>query len=82
MVIDAPNAHAVDDAMVDLGLAVWNTATIHPVITLEEAVGAYPNDRYLHLVRYLGSWSLIHQRNGYGYPRHAAGNPRRVALTG
>jgi len=81
MVIDAPNAHAVDDAMVDLGLAVWNTATIHPVITLEEAVGAYPNDRYLHVVRCLRGWGLVGQWNGDGYPRHAAGNPRRVALT-
>ena len=42
IVIDAPNSHAVDDAMVDLGLAVWNTATIYPVITLEEAVGGLP----------------------------------------
>ncbi len=37
IVIDAPNAHAVDDAMVDLGLAVWNTATTYPVITIQEA---------------------------------------------
>lgn len=37
LVIDAPGAHAVDDAMVDLGLAVWNTTTMYPVITLEEA---------------------------------------------
>lgn len=37
VVIDAPSAHAVDDALVDLGLAVWNTTTIYPVITLEEA---------------------------------------------
>ena len=42
LVIDAPNGHAVDDAIVDLGLAVWNTATIYPVITLEEAVGGLP----------------------------------------
>ena len=42
LVIDAPNAHAVDDALVDLGLAVWNTATIYPVVTLEEAVGGLP----------------------------------------
>ena len=42
IVIDAPNAHALDDAMVDLGLAVWNTTTIYPVITLEEAVGGLP----------------------------------------
>ena len=44
IVIDAPNAHAVDDATVDLGLAVWNTATFYPVITLEEAVGGLPSD--------------------------------------
>ena len=31
--------HAVDDAMIDLGLAVWNVSTIYPVITLDEAVG-------------------------------------------
>ena len=47
IVIGSPNAHAVDDAMVDLGLAVWNTATIYPVINLliinlEEAVGGLP----------------------------------------
>ena len=42
MVLDAPNAHALDDAMVDLGLAVWNTATTYPVITLEEAVEGLP----------------------------------------
>ncbi len=42
LVIDAPNAHAVDDAMVDLGLAVWNSATIYPVITLQEAVEGLP----------------------------------------
>ena len=33
---------ATPDAIVDLGLAVWNTATIYPVITLEEAVGGLP----------------------------------------
>ena len=38
VLIDAPSAHAVDDVMVDLGLAVWNTAAIYPVITLEEGV--------------------------------------------
>ena len=42
LVIDAPNGHALDDAIVDMGLAVWNTATIYPVITLEEAVGGRP----------------------------------------
>ena len=44
IVIDAPNAHALDDATVDLGLAVWNTATFYPVITLDEAVGGLPSD--------------------------------------
>ncbi len=43
IMLDAPNAHAVDDALVDLGLAVWNTATIYPVITLEEAVEGLPD---------------------------------------
>jgi len=38
LLVDAPSAHAVDDAMVDLGLAVWNTATMYPVITIEEGV--------------------------------------------
>ncbi len=38
ILLDGPNAHAVDDAAVDLGLALWNTNTIYPVITFEEAV--------------------------------------------
>ena len=38
ILLDGPNAHAVDDASVDLGLALWNTNTIYPVITFEEAV--------------------------------------------
>ena len=37
VLIDAPGAHAVDDAMVDLGLAVWNTSSIYPVITIQDA---------------------------------------------
>ena len=43
IMLDAPNAHAVDDALVDLGLAVWNTATIYPVITLDEAFEGLPD---------------------------------------
>ena len=35
---DGPDAHAVDDAVVDLGFAVWNTADIYPVIGLDDAV--------------------------------------------
>ncbi len=38
LLIDGPDAHSVDDAVVDLGFAVWNTADIYPVITIEEAV--------------------------------------------
>ena len=38
VLIDGPSAHAVDDCMIGLGLAVWNTTTMYPVITLEEAV--------------------------------------------
>lgn len=37
VVMDAPDAHALDSALVDLGLAVWNTTTIYPVITIGEA---------------------------------------------
>ncbi len=38
VVVDGPNGHAVDELMVDLGLAAWNTNTMYPVITLQEAV--------------------------------------------
>ena len=38
VVVDGPSAHAVDELMVDLGLAAWNTTTMYPVITLQEAV--------------------------------------------
>ena len=38
ILLDGPNAHAVDDATVDLGMALWNTTTIYPVTTFEEAV--------------------------------------------
>ena len=43
ILIDGPNAHAVDDAIVDLGFAVWNTSTFYPVITLDEAMGGLPD---------------------------------------
>ena len=38
VVVDGPNAHVVDELMIDLGLAAWNTTTTYPVITLQEAV--------------------------------------------
>ena len=43
LLIDGPDAHAVDDTVVDLGFAVWNTAELFPVITLEEAVTGLRN---------------------------------------
>jgi muconolactone delta-isomerase len=43
LVFDAPHGHAVDDAIVDMGLAVWNTVAIYPVITFDEAVGGLPD---------------------------------------
>ena len=36
--LDAPGAHAVDSALRDLGLAVWNSTTIHPVVDFDDAV--------------------------------------------
>ncbi len=38
LLIDGPDAHAVDDSVVDLGFAVWNTADIYPVINLDDGV--------------------------------------------
>ena len=36
--VDAPNAHAVNNLMTDLKFFHWNTIDIHPIITLEEAM--------------------------------------------
>lgn len=36
--IDAPNAHAINDLMVETELFHWNTVDIHAVGTLEEAM--------------------------------------------
>ena len=38
LLFEAPGAHAVDDVMVELGLAVWNTSSMYPVLTFEEGV--------------------------------------------
>lgn len=38
VLIDAPNAHAIDDLAMDLELAHWNTVAINPVTTMEEAM--------------------------------------------
>ena len=37
--IDAPNGHAVDMIVRDAGLVGWTTSNVHPVQTLDAAVG-------------------------------------------
>lgn len=44
LLLDGPDAHAIDDAVVDLGLATWNRTTIFPVITMAAAFGGLPTD--------------------------------------
>ena len=44
LILDGPDAHAVDDAVIDMGLAAWNRAVIFPVITIEEAIDGLPTD--------------------------------------
>lgn len=36
--IDAPNAHVINQAMQELKLMLWNTVDVHAVLTLEEAM--------------------------------------------
>ena len=44
LVLDGPDAHAVDDAVIDMGFATWNRTEIFPIITMEEAFGGLPTD--------------------------------------
>ena len=44
LVLEGPDAHAVDDAVIDLGLATWNRAAIYPVVTMDAAFGGLPTD--------------------------------------
>lgn len=44
LILDGPDAHAVDDAVIDMGLATWNRTAIFPIITMEEAFGGLPTD--------------------------------------
>ncbi len=37
-VIDAPNAHAIENVAGGIGLATWNTMSIYPVVTVPEAM--------------------------------------------
>lgn len=36
--VDAPNAHVVNQAMQELKFMLWNTVDVHPIMTLEEAM--------------------------------------------
>ena len=38
VLVDAPNAHELSAMVMELGLPEWNTVTIHPVMTLQEAM--------------------------------------------
>ena len=44
LALDAPGAHAVDAAMIDLGLAVWNTCAMYPVLDFAAAIQALVNN--------------------------------------
>lgn len=35
---DAPNAHAINNLMMELQLFLWNTVEVHPVVTVAEAM--------------------------------------------
>ena len=37
MLVDAPNAHVIEQMGFELGFVEWNTSTIYPVMTMEEA---------------------------------------------
>lgn len=36
--VDAPDAHTLEDALAQMGLASWNTISIYPVISLADAM--------------------------------------------
>ncbi len=39
VVVDAPNAHVVNQLARESRLMEWNTVTVSPIMTLDEAVG-------------------------------------------
>ena len=39
ILVEAPNAHVVNQAMQELKFMLWNTIDIHPIVTLEDAMG-------------------------------------------
>ncbi len=44
LALEGPDAHAVEGAVIDMGLAAWNRAEIFPIIAMEEAFGGLPAD--------------------------------------
>ncbi len=38
--VDAPNAHVVNQLFRDIHLMDWNTVVVNPVLTLQEAMGS------------------------------------------
>jgi hypothetical protein len=38
LLLEAPNAHAINRLMVEIQAFLWNTVAIHPIITSEEAM--------------------------------------------
>ena len=37
VLVDAPNAHVVNEVIMEIGLMDWNTVEVNPVLTLQEA---------------------------------------------
>ena len=44
LILEGPDGHSVDDAVIDMGLATWNRTDICPIITMAEAFGGLPTD--------------------------------------
>ncbi len=40
ILVDAPNAHVINQLSRDIHLMDWNTVVVNPVITLQEAMGS------------------------------------------
>jgi hypothetical protein len=38
MMVDAANAHVVNQMLIELGIMEWNTVVINPVVTMQEAM--------------------------------------------
>jgi hypothetical protein len=44
ILVDAPNAHVVNQLSRDIHLMDWNTVVVNPVVTLPEAIGVVLKD--------------------------------------